>query len=83
MAFVRKKKTAAGQTVYQVVECRREGKKVRQRVLVSLSYDATIEAALRTVDDRIADQYTLSGWRERWQALKAKLLDVRQQTGLP
>ena len=83
MAFVRKKKTASGQTVYQVVECRREGKKVRQRVLVSLSHDNTIEAALRTVEHRIANPRSLPGWQERWRALKDKLFDVRQQTGLP
>jgi hypothetical protein len=83
VAFVRKKRTAAGQTVYQVVECQREGKKVRQRVLVSLGHENTIEAAIRRVERWIARPRNLPGWHERLLALRAKLLDVRQRTGLP
>jgi hypothetical protein len=82
MAFIRKKKTTVG-IVYQVVESRREGKKVRQRVLVSLMYDPTIKECLSTVEKRIADRYTTQDWRERWLALKRKLNEVQKTTGLP
>jgi hypothetical protein len=83
MAFIRRKKTSAGQTVYQVVVSRREGKKVRQRVLVSLMYDATIGEAIRSVEGRIADPGTPADWRLRWMALREKLHDVQRRTGLP
>jgi hypothetical protein len=82
VAFIRKKQTSAG-TVYQVVESWREGKKVRQRVLVSLMHDNTIGAALRTVEKRIAHPGTPADWRERWLALAVRLRAVRRETGLP
>ncbi len=52
LAYVRKKK-ARGKTVYQLVEGRREGGKVRQKVLVHLGEHPTVERALERWPARI------------------------------
>jgi hypothetical protein len=79
MAFIRKKVTPSGYTIYQVVRSYREGRKVRQKVLASLGYDATIAAAIQTLETP-----NLYGWRrDGWARRKEELLAIQQQTGLP
>ncbi len=65
MAYVRKKK-ARGKTVYQLVEGRREGAKVKQRVLAHLGPHKTPEKALRH-------------WSGRMLRLRHVARDVREE----
>ncbi len=47
MAYVRKKRAARGTDYYQLVESRRVDGKPRQRVLMHLGRNATVEQALK------------------------------------
>jgi hypothetical protein len=82
VAFIRKKRTTGG-TIYQVVESRREGRKVHQKVLVSLGHNSTIAGALQRLERRIASRGYSEYWQRQWAELKERLKVLQQQTGLP
>jgi hypothetical protein len=81
VAFVRKKKTTSG-VVYQVVESRREGKKVHQKVLVSLRYAPTIARALQVLEKQIAI-YKHTNYVLELDRQEERLRAIQRQTGLP
>jgi hypothetical protein len=90
MAFIRRKQTSAGRTVYQVVRSEQQGGKVRQRVLISLCYVPTIADAIAEQERCIALEERLPDWNlaykrqqiQRHRTAIAELERVRQETGL-
>jgi hypothetical protein len=70
--FVRKKTTRSGTVKHYLVECRREGGKVRQKVLWCLGEHQTVEAELAYLEQR-ARQFreTAAKYRAMAEAGKA------------
>jgi hypothetical protein len=46
MAFVRKRRSSRHRSSFQVIECFRDGARVRQRTLLNLGASATLEQAI-------------------------------------
>ena len=93
MAFIRRKRTSGG-TVYQVVRSYRDGGRVRQQVLLSLGYKATLTSALAQERQQLAAAERLthlpgseaSPWlRDQLARHRARIADlerVQAETGL-
>jgi hypothetical protein len=82
--FVRTKTTRSGTVKHYLVECRREGGKVRQKVLWYLGEHRTVEAELAWLEERARHYREVAArWRAHAEARKDNVQTQTLARGLP
>lgn len=85
MTFVRCKRTASGTDAFYLVECVRDGKRVRQKVLAYLGECPTLEGAIAQLERWIAIKDTPSrycGWRTETSRLRDEARQQKQRDAI-